>query len=106
MPLLGLVHALSHPSATTLVFVVASIGLGVAAIVMSREPLLRWLVVSHLAFAAFMGETVWSDFDGFGRVLLPLVAFGILAVAPVVTTRAPAASPGVNKHVLLPTEVP
>jgi hypothetical protein len=110
VPFVGLVRALSDPSATTLVFVFASIGLGVAAMVMSREPLLRSLVASHLIVAAFMGDVVWSTFDGFGRVLLPMVAFGILAVAPAVAARTVAASeitvtPDVTNGALLPTEV-
>jgi hypothetical protein len=87
VPLLGLIRSLSNPSPLAVCLGLATIVLGVVAVAVSREPLLRWLIVAHLAFGLFMGEAVWGEFDGFGRVLLPMTAFAVLAVVPAVAAR-------------------
>jgi hypothetical protein len=87
VPLAGLVRSLSSPSPVAACLAVATIAVGVIGAVVSREPLLRWLIVAHLTFGVFMGTAVWSNFDGFGRVLLPMLTFGILAAVPALAER-------------------
>jgi hypothetical protein len=103
LPLGGLAKSLSNPNPVAVCFAALTLALGVTALVMGRDPLLRWLVAAHLAFGAFMGDAVWSSFDGFGRVLLPMVAFAILAVAPVAAARTAGAPPEFNNEALLST---
>jgi hypothetical protein len=62
--------------AAGLIFVPAA-----AAIVLTREVLLRLVLGAHLVLAATMGEAVWARWPDFTRVLLPLSTLAIVVVA-------------------------
>jgi hypothetical protein len=83
VPFGGLVRALAHSSdriSTALWFAVGVCMLGGAVLRGRRD---AWLgtVIAFAVMAVFMGSTVWQRPDYFGRVLLPLYAYGVLIVA-------------------------
>jgi hypothetical protein len=45
------------------------------------EPWMRWVIAAHLLLAATLGEPVWASYRDWGRVLLPLTVFTLLALA-------------------------
>lgn len=47
----------------------------------ARRDHLTSIVVVHAMFATLMGKYVWSEIPGFGRVLLPMYALGLIAIA-------------------------
>jgi hypothetical protein len=70
----------------------ATVALGVAAVVLARRSDVRMLIVAHLVLAATMGQAVWNRFPDFSRVLLPLGALSVLALAVAATERRRARS--------------
>jgi hypothetical protein len=81
MPFGGLVRALPGWGAGDYVFALVVLGGGAVAVVVTRHRELRWLIGAHLVLAATLGAQVWTRFADFGRVLLPLNALSVIAVA-------------------------
>lgn len=83
-PLVGLLDAVrdlwtDHLTQAMLVALTALTTLAV--FLVARRDVLTSVVGMHAVFALFMGRYVWSEPLGYGRVLLPLYAFGLVAVA-------------------------
>jgi hypothetical protein len=55
--------------------------LGLAGLVRARDTGLRAVLAAHVVLAASFGPAVWSEAAHAGRVLLPLAALGLVAVA-------------------------
>lgn len=92
VPFAGLVEALSGWTALDLLFAAAILGAAVVALARRAGPAwLRGVVAAHLLLAATLGEPVWASWRDWGRVLLPLTVFTLLALA--VPRAAPAAEP-------------
>lgn len=84
----GLVEAVASWTPLDLLFVVAVLGTAVLVLVRrAGEPALRAVVAAHLLLAATLGEPVWASWRDWGRVLLPLTAVVLVALA----SRRPAA---------------
>lgn len=91
VPFAGLVEAVGSWTALDLVFAVAVLGTAVLALARrAGEPWLRWVVAAHLLLAATLGDPVWASWRDWGRVLLPMTALTLLALA---TRPAPATEP-------------
>jgi hypothetical protein len=82
LPFLGMIRGLTTAGSVEAVFAVVTLGIAVGALVVGREPILRLLIATNLAFASMMGTAVWHRFDGFGRVLLPMTVFSLLSLVP------------------------
>jgi hypothetical protein len=65
-------------------YVVIALSAVVAAAVVwrARYELVGWMVLAHLGLASVLGERVWRSWHDFGRVLLPMAVFGLIALAP------------------------
>ncbi len=87
LPFVGMVRGLTTAGSVEAVFAIVTLGVAVAALVIGREPILRLLIVTNLAFASMMGTAVWHRFDGFGRVLLPMTVFSLLSLVPALAAR-------------------
>jgi hypothetical protein len=89
-PFAGLVDALQsgqlNGTRTTFMYAAMCGVLGVIAILRARHDVLASVIGLHLAFATTMGTLVWRDWGGFGRVLLPLGALSLVAIAGSVRT--------------------
>jgi hypothetical protein len=82
VPFAGLVDAVGSWTTLDLLFVAAVLGTaGLALLRRAGEPRLRWIVTAHLLLAATLGEPVWASWRDWGRVLLPLTAVTLLALA-------------------------
>ncbi len=82
IPFAGLVGAVGSWTALDLLFVAAVLAGAVLVLVRrAGEPWLRWIVAAHLLLAATLGEPVWASWRDWGRVLLPLTAFALVALA-------------------------
>jgi hypothetical protein len=68
------------PDVVVVLVVLAVLALVVA--LRSRRSLAGSIVLVHVALASVLGEYVWYSWYDFGRVLLPLVVFGLIALAP------------------------
>lgn len=64
----------------------------VAAVVLARRDELVVIVLVHAAFAMLLGEYVWAEVEFYSRVLLPMYAFAIVAVARSFERTTPSAS--------------
>jgi hypothetical protein len=63
----------------------------------ARAGLAGWIVLGHVALASVLGEAVWWTWYDFSRVLLPLLVFGLVALAeawPTGRSRATLEAPG------------
>lgn len=70
-----------------------ALGLGVVAVARRSNTMLRWLVAGHLALAALLGPLVWGQYSDFGRVLLPMWAVSLVALAASADHGRPAPEP-------------
>ena len=52
----------------------------IAALVRAPRSPLTWIAVAHVLFAMALGVDVWRTWQSFGRPLLPLFAFGLIAI--------------------------
>jgi hypothetical protein len=86
-PFAGVVHGLATAGSVEAAFAVVTLGVAAGALVIGREPILRLLIATNLAFASMMGTAVWHRFDGFGRVLLPMTVFSLLSLVPALAAR-------------------
>jgi hypothetical protein len=97
VPFAGLVEAVPSWTALDLLFVAAVLGPAVLALARrAGDPGLRVVVAVHLLLAATLGEPVWASWRDWGRVLLPLTAVALVALAarrPIPEEAADAASP-------------
>jgi hypothetical protein len=82
VPFGGMVRAMSGWTAGDVAFALLVLGAGTAALVLTDDRSLRWLIGAHLILAASLGAQVWTRYADFGRVLLPLGALSLLALAP------------------------
>jgi hypothetical protein len=81
-PLGGLLEATGQweaPRDELLLLVLAGL-LVVTVLWRCRGDVLAWVVGAHVAFALLLGDRVWRSWQFYGRVLLPLFAFGFVAV--------------------------
>jgi hypothetical protein len=81
MPFGGLVRAMPGWGIGDIVFAVVVLGGAAAALAVVTRRELRWLIVAHVVLAASLGAQVWTRFADFGRVLLPLTALSLVALA-------------------------
>lgn len=82
LPGVGLVKALGSaqfPSAIVF-WVVVALALCVAAARYAQHDVLAWITVAYGMFGSMLGPDVWVTNMGFQRALLPLYAFGAVAV--------------------------
>ena len=86
-PFAGMVHGLTTAGSVEAAFAVVTLGIAVAALALGREPIIRLLIATNLAFASMMGTAVWHRFDGFGRVLLPMTVFSLVSIVPALAHR-------------------
>jgi hypothetical protein len=80
VPMHGLVTAMRHwHDATT---IVAALGCAVALVAcrVTRDATARTIVLVSALLVPFMGSVVWRRWQDFGRPLLPLYAFGLVAL--------------------------
>lgn len=96
-PLAGLADAASAWSSADIACAVVLGALGTAALVLGRRDAAGWVAGAFTLASLVFGAEVWARFEDFGRVLLPIVAFGVLVIVPLVVRRpsTPAARPGV-----------
>ena len=84
-PFAGMVHALTsgdlNGTGTTVAYSAMCLGVGVVALLRARHDALAIVIAVQLVFATVIGRLVWRDWGAFGRVLLPLGAFSIVALA-------------------------
>lgn len=81
-PLTGLWRAAAGWSATDAVVAGLLIGMGIGSIVVARAGAASWVAASFALSSLVFGSEVWRRVEDFGRILLPIVAFGALALAP------------------------
>lgn len=82
LPFAGTVEAASGWVAADVV--VAAAGIVLVGLAVARRP---WDLATHIAVAYLLGSfvlhvDVWASWQGFGRVLLPMFAFAVLALLP------------------------
>ncbi len=83
LPGVGLVQALPRMSVIDVAFAAVTLVVGAAAVLRRRLAIeVRAVVGAFLAFGLCMGPLVWVIWRGFGRPLLPLLAVGLVALAP------------------------
>lgn len=82
LPIVGLVRGLAGGSAITAVAALCTLACAAVALVRRPDPLLRVVLLAHLALASVMGEAVWHDWTGAGRPLLPLLGIAVVALLP------------------------
>ena len=95
-PFAGLLTAVSgwsDPAADWAFLSVAAV-IAVWVVLRCRDDPLAPVVAVHVAFATLLGADVWASWKYFGRVLLPLMAFGMVAIIGQVLhpSRPPAAA--------------
>ena len=81
-PLVGLFRAIAYWSPMSIKVALGIVALALVAIARFRHPVLRLLLVAHLALATLLGELVWTSWKDFSRVLLPVAILGIVALWP------------------------
>jgi hypothetical protein len=95
-PLTGLIDAASGWSSAD-VACAALLGLlGGAALVLGRRDAAGWVAGAFALASLVFGAEVWARLEDFGRVLLPIVAFAALVLAPRVGRRPGAPVPAVG----------
>lgn len=87
-PLTGLLDAASGWSGADLVCAALLGLLGGAALVLGRRDAAGWVACAFALASLMFGAEVWARLEDFGRVLLPVVAFAVLVLAPRVGRRA------------------
>jgi hypothetical protein len=96
-PFTGLFEATRGWDLRDLVMAVLLLGIGVAAIAVNRRDPAAWVAATFAVASFAFGSEVWRRVEDFGRILLPIAAFGALAVAPRYERRrrrSSAAAPG------------
>lgn len=68
-------------SAFDVAFGLAALAVPLVAIARRPRNPYAWVAAAHLPFAFIMGRAVWESWEDFGRPLLPLFFFGLLALA-------------------------
>lgn len=63
------------------------VGAGVAALLVGWRDAAGWIAGTYVLVSFAFGSEVWRRVEDFGRVLLPALAFGVLVLAPALTTR-------------------
>lgn len=109
VPFGGLVDGVSSWTAADVAVAVAVLGSAVVAVVRTEEAWLRGLIGGHLVLAATLGEPVWVSSLDWGRVLLPMTVFALVALArrrPSAPEGAPAHGAGAGEAPVLSSEGP
>jgi ABC-type arginine/histidine transport system permease subunit len=78
----GLVEAADALDPSDIAALLLFAAIAVAVVVRARTTVAGGIVLAHVLLASVLGEAVWLRWNDFGRVLLPLVVFGLLALAP------------------------
>lgn len=114
-PLEGLRTALdSSPEVVetgNLFYLVAFVALAVACVAVSRRDPLTWIGVAYVAFISLAGFHVWIE-AGFARTMLPMGAFGVVALVGAIKGEGPpvrtgaAGAEGSSPRPRTPTHVP
>jgi hypothetical protein len=91
VPFGGLVGALRHAELGTVAPYAAVSGLLAIAALINRDDPLSKVVLIFGAFSAFLSEYVWSNWQFFARVLLPMYALGFVVLFGRVLTAKPPA---------------
>lgn len=81
MPLAGVADATASWSAPDAVVAATMALLAVLALCLRPRDGVAWIAVAYLASSTVFGSDVWARFEDFSRVLLPMLAFSIVAVA-------------------------
>jgi hypothetical protein len=81
LPFVGLFRSAPDWNAANWLVFAMSVALVVAVAVTRRRDLLGALALAHLTLMLIAGDDVWHAWENFGRPLLPMFAFGILALA-------------------------
>lgn len=81
-PFVGVADALGEWRPIDVAFAVLAVVLALAVITRRWGTDESLILLVHLAFAACLGAAVWARLEDFGRVLLPLYVFGVLALLP------------------------
>jgi hypothetical protein len=81
-PLTGLIAGIRDwSSPLDAIFALAVLAIATAALIRGRRDAAAWIAVAYVPFAFVMGWDVWRTWQSFGRPLLPLFAFGLIAAA-------------------------
>lgn len=95
-PLTGLWRAAAGWSASDTLMAALLITLGIGSVVVARAGAAAWVAAAFALASLLFGSEVWRRVEDFGRILLPIVAFGVLAVAPWYEQRRRGASPAAS----------
>ena len=89
LPGVGFVQSLERSAAPAdlLTWVAAAALLCAAALAVAHQDVLAWITAGYLVFASTLGESVWLTNSGYTRTLLPLYAFGAVALIGGLRTR-------------------
>jgi hypothetical protein len=80
-PFVGVAEGLASANSGSVPYAALCVMVGVGALVVGRRDPLAIVVASHLVLGAIMGDEVWISWEFFGRLLLPLLAFGLVTIA-------------------------
>lgn len=94
-PFTGLLKATDGWGAGDLAVALLIVGVGAAAVAVGRKEPAAWTAGAYVLASFTFGSEVWRRVEDFGRVLLPVLAFGVLVVAPALVAgrTAPRSSP-------------
>lgn len=83
-PFAGLADAAGAWSTTDYVAASVLLGFGLGGLVLARRDPATWVAAAFGLVSTLLGSEVWRRAEDFGRVLLPMVAFGAVAVGAAV----------------------